>query len=198
MPKFHFAVGDVSDGPVSATAGVEADSIGAALARLTDFVTEVEVRGAPPGVIALCTEEGLQVHVRVTQDAIDDLGNWDSDDVDVDEPTKVEPASPADDFPGKEEYLQDTGYCPFCRSVQIEGDSLEVEGDAVYQDVRCLECAAAWQDEYHLKNARVLNRPVSEPHVDGIVRCTSCEEDVDRRATCSECRQCTSCCSCNT
>jgi len=163
MPKFHFAVGDVSDGPVSATAAVEADDFDDARARLTDYLAEAEVQGAPPGVIPLCTDEGLQIHVRVTPEAVDDGANWDSDDVDLDtnEPTKLEEIAGVEqlDAESKSQYLQNAGYCPFCRSVQIEGDSLEVEGDAVYQDVKCLECEARWQDEYHLKNVRVLDRP---------------------------------------
>jgi len=196
MPKFYFAAGDLSDGPVSATAGVEADTLELAKAAVTDYLAEAEVQGAPPGVIPLCTDEGLQIHVRITPEAVADAANWESDDGEVEEPTKLE--QPDDGFPDKEEYLQGAGYCPFCKSAQIEGDSLEVEGDAVYQDVRCLECEAQWQDEYHLKNARVLYPPSATPHADGVVRCTGCGDDVDRRSTCGECRQCTGCCSCNT
>lgn len=192
MPKFHFAVGDISDGPVSATAGVEADSIGEALARLTDFVTEAEVRGAPPGVIALCTEEGLQVHVRVTQDAIDDLGNWDSDDGEIEEPTKLEV-----DYGGVEpekakKYLEDSDHCPYCGSGEIEGDSVDISNGCAFQDVRCLECSRSWRDEYKLVHVEG-DRPSAD---DGVFTCTGCADRVEATGRCGGCGYCNSCCAC--
>lgn len=205
MPKFHFSAGDLAVGHASAAASVEAPDLETAKARLAEYVEEAQENGAPEGVIPLCTEETLRLHVRLTPDAIADTNNWESDDVEIPYDEDAQPGygtalPPPEGLTGDDvlEYLQNAGHCPFCKSVQIEGDSLEVEGDAVYQDVRCLECDARWQDEYHLKNLHVLDRPSAEPHADGIVRCTGCGDDVERQSTCRECRQCTSCCSCNT
>jgi hypothetical protein len=190
VPRFYFVVGDISDGAVSATAVVEADSLEAAKSAVTDYLAEAKVKGGPPGVIPLCTGEKLLIHVRVTPEAVADTANWENQDGET--PT-------ADDaIPNKEAYLRDAGYCPFCRSIDIEGESIDIEGESAYQDVECADCEAQWRDEYRLKNVRVVRRPLVELGRDGIVRCSGCDDAVDRRSTCRECRQCTACCSCHT
>ena len=49
------------------------------------------------------------------------------------------------------EYV-DRGYsrCPFCKSEEIEGGSLEVDGNHAWQEVICSACDAAWRDIYRL------------------------------------------------
>lgn len=196
MPKFHFAVGDVSDGYVSATASVEAASLERAKGTVTDYLAEASVQGAPPGVIPLCTDEGLQIHVRVTPEAVADTSNWDSDDVELDEPTETDLADQV--TPEKRaKYLKDPDHCPFCGSTDIEGDSIEVDMKSTLQDIKCLDCDAQWQDEYLFKRMRVLYPP-SRQAVGGLVRCSGCGDDVEHHDTCRECGSCTSCCSCNT
>lgn len=43
------------------------------------------------------------------------------------------------------------GVCPVCKSTQIEGGSIQVDGPGAWQGVRCLECEATWNDLYALK-----------------------------------------------
>jgi hypothetical protein len=43
------------------------------------------------------------------------------------------------------------GCCPVCQSGDTAANSCESEGHAVWQDVRCAACGAAWQDVYHLQ-----------------------------------------------
>ncbi len=42
------------------------------------------------------------------------------------------------------------GGCPFCKCKDIEGQSLEVEGDHAAQDVSCSGCDREWRDIYKL------------------------------------------------
>ena len=50
----------------------------------------------------------------------------------------------------KAQYLSNNGaMCPFCQSDDIEGDTLQSDGD-VWQNVRCLDCGRVWQDIYTL------------------------------------------------
>jgi len=50
----------------------------------------------------------------------------------------------------KDQYLSNNGaMCPFCQSDNIEGDTLQSDGD-VWQNVRCLDCGREWQDIYTL------------------------------------------------
>ena len=49
------------------------------------------------------------------------------------------------------EYVEEEGAkCPACRSNQIEGDSIDIEGKNAYQSCGCNECGAAWIIEYAL------------------------------------------------
>lgn len=48
--------------------------------------------------------------------------------------------------------------CPFCGG-QIEGDSVDVQGLYVRQEVRCVECGAAWADEYRFTGYEVIEFP---------------------------------------
>ncbi len=42
----------------------------------------------------------------------------------------------------------DWGRCPLCRSDEIEGASVEVDGDMTEQSMSCLNCEATWQEQY--------------------------------------------------
>lgn len=48
------------------------------------------------------------------------------------------------------EYLRRPTRCPACDSFDIEGQSVEVDGSAVYQEVDCHTCGVTWQDRYVL------------------------------------------------
>lgn len=196
--KFHFVVGDVSHGPVSAAASVEADTVVEAQSLLTDYITSAELTGAPDGVIELINNEGLQVHVRVPQEAIEDTGNWDSDDIEVEDLPKAETVDEDGiKSAARKKYIESPDHCPFCGAVDIEGDSIEVEDTSAFQDMRCLDCAAGWQDEYTLARVRKLSGPVTTPP-EGLVRCSGCGDSVERHDTCRECGSCNACCGCYT
>lgn len=50
-----------------------------------------------------------------------------------------------------QEYLQKGGgICPECRSDQIEGGAIDVDGPTASQSVGCNDCGAEWKDVYHL------------------------------------------------
>ena len=52
-----------------------------------------------------------------------------------------------------EQYVQaGGGFCPNCRSEQIEGDSVDFDGPHCTQRMRCLECHADWTDVYVLSD----------------------------------------------
>lgn len=38
--------------------------------------------------------------------------------------------------------------CPVCRSADVDGDLLEIEGQWVRIDMTCHVCGATWLDEY--------------------------------------------------
>ncbi len=46
--------------------------------------------------------------------------------------------------------LNGGGKCPSCESGDIEGGSLETDGNEVHQGVTCLDCGATWEDRYKL------------------------------------------------
>jgi predicted Zn-ribbon and HTH transcriptional regulator len=51
----------------------------------------------------------------------------------------------------QQEYVESKGTrCPKCRSDQIEGDSLEVDGTDCTQDILCRSCGFGWTDVYTL------------------------------------------------
>jgi len=58
----------------------------------------------------------------------------------------------------KKSYLKNNyGSCPKCKSNDIEGSSVEIDGKETYQEVRCLECDLAWRDIYTLSNIEVID-----------------------------------------
>lgn len=48
------------------------------------------------------------------------------------------------------EYLRNSSKCPKCKSDQIEGGSIEIEGNTAFQNVQCLDCDFDWNDLYTL------------------------------------------------
>ena len=49
------------------------------------------------------------------------------------------------------EYLDQGGViCPYCESLNIEGDSVEVDAGGSTQVVTCADCGASWYDCYTL------------------------------------------------
>lgn len=40
--------------------------------------------------------------------------------------------------------------CPFCRSEDIVGDDINVDGGQATQEMSCNECDAEWEDVYRL------------------------------------------------
>jgi transposase-like protein len=40
--------------------------------------------------------------------------------------------------------------CPYCRSTQVEGGSIDVDGPRASQRVWCLDCDEEWTDTYVL------------------------------------------------
>ena len=57
-------------------------------------------------------------------------------------------------------YLDKKGsQCPFCESDAIEGGSLQVDGDTVWQQINCIECDAVWDDVYYLREVEIKSFP---------------------------------------
>mgnify|MGYP001565147231 CR=1 FL=1 len=52
--------------------------------------------------------------------------------------------------------------CPFCKSDDIQGDSIEVDGHSVWQEIECMNCQAEWTDIYTLTNMEVRSGPDRE------------------------------------
>lgn len=49
------------------------------------------------------------------------------------------------------EYVMHGGTrCPFCDSENIEGGPVEVDAGTATQEMLCLSCAKAWNDQYKL------------------------------------------------
>jgi len=58
----------------------------------------------------------------------------------------------------KKEYIN-SGYskCPNCKSEDIEGGHVEVNGASCWQPCFCHECNLEWNDIYTLSNIEVTN-----------------------------------------
>ena len=52
--------------------------------------------------------------------------------------------------------------CPFCRSADIVGESIEVNGTETWQEVGCQFCGAVWQDIYKLAEMKIIQQPTEE------------------------------------
>ncbi len=59
----------------------------------------------------------------------------------------------------KQEYIKNSGHCPFCNSISIEGSSIEMDVNSqVYQEIFCHECKASWRDIYKLVKVEVIEK----------------------------------------
>lgn len=54
----------------------------------------------------------------------------------------------------KRAYLNEdsANLCPFCRSAEISGGAIDIEGREAWQTVYCGECGQSWQDVYTLSS----------------------------------------------
>jgi hypothetical protein len=52
----------------------------------------------------------------------------------------------------KQEYLRVGSLCPYCRNGNIEGSSIDYEGNQMFQNVTCTECGKRWIDVYTLND----------------------------------------------
>lgn len=51
----------------------------------------------------------------------------------------------------KEYANKDGHHCPFCESLDLDGESIEVDSGAAFQRVSCMECNGSWVDVYKLE-----------------------------------------------
>jgi hypothetical protein len=57
----------------------------------------------------------------------------------------------------REEYLTYGGvFCPFCKSPDIEGGSVDIAGSEAFQELSCVSCGGAWRDRYELVAVQAL------------------------------------------
>lgn len=53
----------------------------------------------------------------------------------------------------RKKYVEESGgYCPHCKTSNINGGSMDYEHGAIYQKMLCNECGEDWVDAYHLTN----------------------------------------------
>lgn len=50
-----------------------------------------------------------------------------------------------------QDYVNNCGaYCPACRTTQITGGTIDIDGTEAFQEVSCNNCGASWNDLYRL------------------------------------------------
>ncbi len=58
----------------------------------------------------------------------------------------------------KRRYLKDHGTrCPFCKSENIEGGHVDIDGGAAWQRCGCNDCNASWEDSYKLTGIEIID-----------------------------------------
>jgi hypothetical protein len=50
----------------------------------------------------------------------------------------------------KQEYLKNPIACPFCKSQEVMGDAIDVDGTGCSQPIHCVQCGRRWYDIYTL------------------------------------------------
>lgn len=56
----------------------------------------------------------------------------------------------------KKDYLSGkSGQCPKCKSLNIVGEHIEVDGQTAWQEVSCSNCEFIWNDIYTLTDIEV-------------------------------------------
>ena len=79
------------------------------------------------------------------------LTGLDSDAIFFKRMAKALTPEPAD--PKVAAYLAENGtVCPHCRSREITGGSVDINGNQAFQSVTCGDCHAEWTDVYRLDN----------------------------------------------
>ncbi len=63
--------------------------------------------------------------------------------------------------PDWKEYFR-TGHCPYCGSENIEGQSIDIDGDTAEQEVGCNDCNKSWYDKYRLTGVWVPSTEAGE------------------------------------
>lgn len=59
---------------------------------------------------------------------------------------------------GPSEPEETPNLCPDCKSPDITGESIDIEGLEAVQECYCNECFTAWQDRYTLSKTTVIER----------------------------------------
>ena len=105
------------------------------------------------------TEDLATTTVYTSYDeAVDDASRLDNVIVlalplETDEPGESGERTTTSTLPHAKEYVDATGgFCPYCRSGQIEGDSVDFEAGYCTQRMRCLDCDVVWFDVYTLSS----------------------------------------------
>lgn len=47
--------------------------------------------------------------------------------------------------------------CPICKSGDINGDQVEIDGNVAWQRVSCVDCGAVWEDVYTLTGVNIVS-----------------------------------------
>jgi C4-type Zn-finger protein len=66
---------------------------------------------------------------------------------------------PAHSFDERSYLKAHGGKCPWCDSLDIQGNNTDFEGGRVYQDVCCNDCGGEWTDMYALTSAEPVRDP---------------------------------------
>ncbi|MFA5401343.1 MAG: hypothetical protein WC359_12920 [Dehalococcoidia bacterium] len=56
----------------------------------------------------------------------------------------------------RKEYISSGwGKCPFCKSKDTEGYSIDIDGNHAHQECNCLTCNSLWVDIYTLSDVEI-------------------------------------------
>jgi hypothetical protein len=55
------------------------------------------------------------------------------------------------------DYIEAPNRCPKCRSLNIQGGSVDIDANTASQAVSCSDCDAEWSDIYHLVGYQITN-----------------------------------------
>jgi len=56
----------------------------------------------------------------------------------------------------KRSYLRHGSCCPYCGSISITGESVDIDGTGAWQEVDCQECGRRWRDVYRLADVEEI------------------------------------------
>jgi C4-type Zn-finger protein len=68
-------------------------------------------------------------------------------------------------FISQRDYVKDGGnHCPVCGGDNISASETNYSGSIMWQEVRCVDCEARWNDLYELRSYEILEHPtLKEP-----------------------------------